>query len=126
MNVMKWFIERAQLVIVFFDPQKLDFSTEFKQVLLICNENKSKLMFALNKIDSVDNADMIRMYGSIMYLLGKCVNIPEPPNMRLVSFQSNPLNRNSNMHSFFKQNEREMLDIIQNLPKSHNRDRLVR
>ncbi|KAH9402320.1 hypothetical protein TYRP_016378 [Tyrophagus putrescentiae] len=28
------------------------------------------------RIDSVDNADMIRVYGSIMYLLGKCVNIP--------------------------------------------------
>ena len=69
---------------------------------------------------------MIRVYGSIMYLLGKCVNIPEPPNVRLVFFQSNPLNMNQNMHSFFQQNERKILDILQNLPKSHSNDRLGR
>jgi len=51
--VMKWFAERADLIIVMFDAHKLDISDEMKQVMELMIPHLDKIRIVLNKADTI-------------------------------------------------------------------------
>ena len=52
-GAVEWFAERSDLILVFFDPEKLDISEEMGRVLGRLSGHESKLRIILNKLDKV-------------------------------------------------------------------------
>ena len=90
MEVLEWFASRVDLVLVLFDAHKLDISDELRRaiealgrwILLIegsaCEHYiniscrfDDKIRIILNKADGVDGQELMRVYGALMWSLGK-------------------------------------------------------
>lgn len=60
-DVIKWFGERADMIIVMFDAHKLDISDELKTVLDVLKPHQGKIRILLNKADSIDTQSLLRL-----------------------------------------------------------------
>ena len=120
-QVCSWFAARCDLILLLFDPAKLDISDEFKavrhsavhlacavqpgcgcscdvgegatavrprnskarpgcpaaQVISTLRGHDDKVRVVLNKADSVDQQQLMRVYGALMWSLGKVFKAPE-------------------------------------------------
>jgi len=65
-QVMKWFAERADLIIIMFDAHKLDISDELKRVIELLKPHQDKMRVLLNKADSISTQQLMRVYGALM------------------------------------------------------------
>ncbi|KAJ1408132.1 P-loop containing nucleoside triphosphate hydrolase protein [Ochromonadaceae sp. CCMP2298] len=110
-EVIKWFAERADLIIVMFDAHKLDISDELKCVLDTLKPNQEKIRVLLNKADAVDTQALLRVYGALMWALGKVVGTPEVCKVYLGSFWDAPLRLEDNRAIL----EREKADLLQEM-----------
>jgi EH domain-containing protein 1 len=53
-GVTSWFAAKCDLILLLFDPHKLDISDEFKRVISSLRGNEDKIRVVLNKADQVD------------------------------------------------------------------------
>lgn len=53
-GVISWFAAKCDLILLLFDPHKLDISDEFKRVISSLRGNDDKIRVVLNKADQVD------------------------------------------------------------------------
>jgi GTP-binding protein EngB required for normal cell division len=74
-GVVRWFAERADLVMIFFDPDKPGTTGETLQVFKeSLNGIDHKLLIVLNKMDKCQNLhDFARAYGALCWNLGKVI-----------------------------------------------------
>ncbi|KAH8046711.1 hypothetical protein JL720_16303 [Aureococcus anophagefferens] len=79
--VVQWFAERVDLIILLFDPFKLDISDELMSVIKGFKGHEDKVRVVLNKADSVSQQQLMRVYGALMWSLGKVLNTPEMPSV---------------------------------------------
>ena len=85
--VSRWFAEHADLILVFFDAHKLDISDELKEVLEVLKPHEDKIRIVLNKADQVGRQELMRVYGALMWSLGKVIQTPEVPRVYISSFR---------------------------------------
>lgn len=110
-SVMKWFAERADLIIIMFDAHKLDISDELKRVIEMMKPHADKVRVVLNKADSVSTQQLMRVYGALMWQLGKVMNTPEVCRVYMGSFWGAPL-KNTEQATLLN---REKLDLFQDI-----------
>mmetsp|Transcript_20768 Transcript_20768/g.49104 ORF Transcript_20768/g.49104 Transcript_20768/m.49104 type:complete len:565 (-) Transcript_20768:515-2209(-) len=115
-SVMKWFGERADLVIVMFDAHKLDISDELKGVMELFIPHLDKIRIVLNKADSISTQQLMRVYGALMWSLGKVMNTPEVCRVFMGSFWDAPL-KNTDQMELLQREETDLLNDIMNLPQ---------
>ena len=60
-GVVSWFAAKCDLILLLFDPHKLDISDEFKRVIASLHGNDDKIRVVLNKADQVDT-QQVREY----------------------------------------------------------------
>lgn len=53
-GVTSWFAAKCDLILLLFDPHKLDISDEFKRVIASLRGHDDKIRVVLNKADQVD------------------------------------------------------------------------
>lgn len=53
-GVISWFAAKCDLILLLFDPHKLDISDEFKRVISSLRGHDDKIRVVLNKADQVD------------------------------------------------------------------------
>lgn len=116
-NVMKWFAERSDLIIVMFDAHKLDISDELKRVIEIMVPHSDKVRVVLNKADAVSTQQLMRVYGALMWSLGKVMNTPEVCRVYMGSFWGAPL-KNTEQAQLLTQEKLDLFDDIARLPQN--------
>ena len=114
--VMKWFGERADLIIIMFDAHKLDISDELKRVIELMIPHQDKVRIVLNKADSVSTQQLMRVYGALMWSLGKVMNTPEVCRVYMGSFWDAPL-QNTEQAELLQREEMDLLQDIMRLPQ---------
>jgi hypothetical protein len=91
-----------------FDAHKLDISDELKSVLDALKPHQDKIRILLNKADSIEAQALLRVYGALMWSLGKVVGTPEVCRVYLGSFWEAPLKMEDNRVLL----EREKNDLL--------------
>ena len=74
-EIVKWFAERSDMILIMFDAHKLDISDELRTVLDTLKPHQEKIRILLNKADTIDGQALLRVYGALMWSLGKGFNI---------------------------------------------------
>eukprot|EP00986_Skeletonema_menzelii_P001375 scaffold367_cov146-Skeletonema_menzelii.AAC.1 len=115
--VMKWFAERADLIIIMFDAHKLDISDELKRVIEILKPHQDKMRVILNKADSISTQQLMRVYGALMWSLGKVMMTPEVCRVYMGSFWGAPL-KNKEQAGLLTQEKIDLFNDIAQLPQN--------
>ena len=116
-EVIKWFAERADMIIIMFDAHKLDISDELREVLDTLKPHSEKIRVLLNKADTIESQALLRVYGALMWSLGKVVGTPEVCRVYLGSFWDMPLKMQENK-ALLDREKADLLNEMNSLP--HN------
>ncbi|CAI8590580.1 unnamed protein product [Vicia faba] len=119
-GVVSWFAAKCDVILLLFDPHKLDISDEFKRVISSLRGNEDKIRVVLNKSDQVDTQQLMRVYGALMWSLGKVLTTPEVPRVYIGSFNDKatcegfvgPLGKN-----LFEKEQNDLLADLLDIPK---------
>lgn len=114
--VVKWFSDRVDMILVLFDVSKLDISDEFRRVILALKGNDHKIHIILNKADRVNTSQLMRVYGALMWSLGKVVDTPEVSRVYIGSFWDEPL-VNDEQRKLFETEENDLYTCLAQLPR---------
>ena len=90
-GVLEWFAERVDRILLLFDAHKLDISDEFRRSIEALRGHDDKIRIVLNKSDMVDHQSLMRVYGALMWSLGKVLGTPEVARVYIGSFWDQPL-----------------------------------
>nr|XP_039254665.1 EH domain-containing protein 3-like isoform X2 [Styela clava] len=116
-KVLGWFAERVDRIILLFDAHKLDISDEFHQAINAVKSYDSKIRVVLNKSDQVNTQQLMRVYGALMWSLGKVITTPEVVRVYIGSFWDEPLNHAEN-RALFEKEKYDLFEDIQSLPRN--------
>ena len=117
-KTVEWFAQRADMILLLFDAHKLDISDEFRNVIHSLKGQDDKIKIVLNKADSISNQQLMRVYGALMWSLGKVINTPEVMRVYVGSFWNPekpdfiPLNR-----ELIETEHADLLKDLKNLPR---------
>lgn len=116
-KVLSWLAERVDRIILLFDAHKLDISDEFHEALNAVKMHDAKIRVVLNKCDSVNTQQLMRVYGALMWSLGKVITTPEVVRVYIGSFWDQPFLYDDNRH-LFEAERNDLFEDIQSLPKN--------
>ncbi|KAL5988046.1 EH domain-containing protein 1 [Asimina triloba] len=123
-GVTSWFAARCDLILLLFDPYKLDISDEFKRVIGSLRGHDDKIRVVLNKADQVDTQQLMRVYGALMWSLGKVLNTPEVMRVyigeKAMSFNDKPVNEAAVGpvgKDLFEKEQDDLLADLKDIPK---------
>lgn len=119
-GVISWFAAKCDLILLLFDPHKLDISDEFKRVIASLRGHDDKIRVVLNKADQVDTQQLMRVYGALMWSLGKVLNTPEVTRVYIGSFNDKPINEVATGpigKELFEKEQDDLLADLKNIPK---------
>jgi len=119
-EVTRWFASRCDLILLLFDPYKLDISDEFKAAINSLKGHDDKVRVVLNKADQVDAQQLMRVYGALMWSLGKVFKSPEVCKVYIGSFNAgkairedvNPLGK-----LLFAKEQEDLLEDLYEIPQ---------
>jgi len=117
-EVARWFADRSDLILLLFDAHKLDISDELKEVIeKIRPYNDDKIRCVLNKADGVGREQLVRVFGSLLWSMGKIFQTPEVVRVYCGSFWDKEL-QHDDFKDMFKHDEELLFDELMNLPAS--------
>jgi len=116
-GVMKWFAERADLIVIIFDAHKLDISDELKRVIELMKPHSDKVRILLNKADMIDAQQLMRVYGALMWSLGKVMLTPEVCRVYIGSFWEAEL-QNREQEALLLSEKADLFNDIATLPQN--------
>eukprot|EP00158_Paraphelidium_tribonemae_P004524 Partr_v1_DN26803_c0_g1_i4_m40275 putative EH-domain containing len=116
-EVCEWFAERADLILLLFDAHKLDISDEFKSVINTLKPHSDKIKVVLNKADMISNQSLMRVYGALMWSLGKVINTPEVIRVYVGSFWDD-INKESENYPLLVAEMDDLLRDFRDLPRN--------
>lgn len=116
-EVIEWFAERADRILLLFDAHKLDISDEFKSVIESLKGHDDKIRVILNKADMVNGQQLMRVYGALMWSLGKVIGTPEVLRVYIGSFWDQPFHNTENA-ALFEAETKDLLADLRSLPRN--------
>ncbi|KAG1052072.1 hypothetical protein G6F43_005765 [Rhizopus delemar] len=123
-QVIEWFSQHADLILLMFDSHKLDISNGFKLTIHNLRDQEKKIRVVLNKSNMVSQQQRMRMYGAMMGSLApfgqrnrstalKTVELIEAESKDLL-VDLKELRRNASIHKVNEVVKRTRLAKIQN------------
>jgi len=89
--VVEWFIFRSDMIILLFDAYKLDIADELSKIIHKLKGHEDKVRVVLNKSDTMSHQQLMRVYGALLWSLGKVLDTPEVVRVYIGSFKEEPL-----------------------------------
>ena len=123
-EVMRWFIERSDLIFVVFDPTKLDVGTELETLFKLLKGRESQIRIILNKADSIETQELMRVYGSLFWSLAPLINVTEPPRVYVGSFWGHSYVPTA-FGSLFKKEEVSLLHDLHQIIENRLENKIV-
>ncbi|XP_027940613.1 EH domain-containing protein 1 isoform X2 [Vigna unguiculata] len=120
-GVTSWFAAKCDLILLLFDPHKLDISDEFNRVISSLRGHDDKIRVVLNKADQVDTQQLMRVYGALMWSLGKVLKTPEVMRVYIGSFNDMPVNDVATGplgKELFEKEQDDLLSDLKDIPKA--------
>ncbi|KAJ2783719.1 hypothetical protein H4R18_001557 [Coemansia javaensis] len=121
-SVINWFAERSDLILLLFDAHKLDISDEFKGAIQSLRGHEDKVRIVLNKCDQIGQQQLMRVYGALMWSLGKVIPTPEVNRVYLGSFwprYKSPVGAvYSDNADLLASEQRDLLRDLRSIPKN--------
>ena len=116
-SVSSWFAERADMIILFFDVNKLDIFDEIQSLIKMLQKHHEKMLVVLNKADTIPTPEkLIRVYGGLMWDLGKLIHSPEVIRVYIGSFGNNNSIHNDRCN-LYDEHRRQLFTKIRSLSK---------
>ena len=115
-GVIEWFAQRADMIVLVFDAHKLDISDEFKTAIEALKGQEDKIRVVLNKSDGVTSQQLLRVYGALMWSLGKVIATPEVMRVYVGSFWEKPY-QNLEFAKLFDAERDDLLKDLRALPR---------
>ncbi|XP_078414922.1 sarcalumenin isoform X3 [Cetorhinus maximus] len=112
-DVCQWFIDRADLIFVVFDPTKLDVGLELEMLFRQLKGRESQIRIILNKADNVATQELMRVYGALFWSLAPLINVTEPPRVYVSSFWPYEYQLDTNQNLFLKEEVSLLEDLNQ-------------
>jgi Domain of unknown function (DUF5600) len=103
-------------VLLLFDSHKLDISDELKGTIEVLKGHEDKIRCILNKADQIDRQQLMRVYGALLWSLGKTMASPEVARVYVGSFWQEPL-KNLDNAALFEMEEKELMRDLAILPR---------
>ena len=116
-DVVQYFTEKCDLILLLFDAHKLDISDEFKAAIETLRGHDDKVRVVLNKADKVTPQQLMRVYGALMWSLGKVISTPEVMRVYIGSFWDKPY-ENEHNKELFEAEQRDLLEDLRGLPRN--------
>ncbi|XP_050950476.1 sarcalumenin [Labeo rohita] len=110
-EVCQWFIDRADLIFLVFDPTKLDVGLELEMLFRQMKGRESQIRIILNKADSITTQDLMRVYGALFWSMAPLINVTEPPRVYVSSFWPQDYAVDTNRDLF----KREEISLLEDL-----------
>ncbi|XP_036376715.1 sarcalumenin-like [Megalops cyprinoides] len=112
-DVCQWFIDRADLIFLVFDPTKLDVGLELELLFKQLKGRESQIRIILNKADSLATQDLMRVYGALFWSMAPLINVTEPPRVYVSSFWPYDYSADTSRGLFIKEETSLMEDLNQ-------------
>lgn len=103
-------------IILLFDAHKLDISDELKGAIDVLKGHEDKIRCILNKADQIDRQQLMRVYGALLWSLGKTMTSPEVCRVFVGSFWQEPL-KNLDNAELFEKEEKDLMRDMAVLPR---------
>lgn len=107
---------RCLVIILLFDAHKLDISDELKSAIDVLAGHEDKVRCILNKADQIDRQQLMRVYGALLWSLGKTMSSPEVARVYVGSFWQEPL-KNAENAQLFEDEEKDLMKDLACLPR---------
>ncbi|XP_026160191.1 sarcalumenin [Mastacembelus armatus] len=112
-EVCQWFIDRADLIFLVFDPTKLDVGGELEMLFRQMKGRESQIRLILNKADSLSTQDLMRVYGALFWSMAPLINVTEPPRVYVSSFWPQEYVVDTSLELFMKEEISLLEDLNQ-------------
>ena len=116
-KVCRWFAERSDLILLLFDCSKLDISDEFKSVIEELQPHEDKVHCVLNKADQLDQESLMRVYGALLWSMGRIFKGAEVARIYVGSYRDEPIAREEHT-ALFEKDKKVLLSHLKQLPKA--------
>ncbi|XP_014276825.1 uro-adherence factor A [Halyomorpha halys] len=89
-DACQWFIDRADIIFLVYDPSKLDVGPETEAILDQLKGREMQTRIILNKADQVKPEELMRVQGTLIWNISPLMSSTEPPIMYSTSLWSLP------------------------------------
>ncbi|KAJ8668295.1 hypothetical protein QAD02_009958 [Eretmocerus hayati] len=89
-DACQWFIDRADIIFLVYDPSKLDVGPETEAILDQLKGREYQTRIILNKADQVKPEELMRVQGALIWNISPLMSSAEPPVMYSASLWSIP------------------------------------
>lgn len=89
-DACQWFIDRADIIFLVYDPSKLDVGPETEAILDQLKGREYQTKILLNKADTVKPEELLRVQSALIWNISPLMSSAHPPVLYTVSLWSNP------------------------------------
>lgn len=89
-DACQWFIDRADIILLVYDPAKLDAGPETEAILDQLKGREYQTRILLNKGDQIKAEELLRVQGALIWNISPLMSSAQPPVMYTVSLWSHP------------------------------------
>ncbi|XP_058813178.1 probable serine/threonine-protein kinase kinX isoform X5 [Topomyia yanbarensis] len=116
-DACQWFIDRADIIFLVYDPSKLDVGPETEAILDQLKGREYQTRILLNKADQVKPEELLRVQGALIWNISPLMSSAQPPVMYTVSLWSNPFETGAPIRLLQAQERFLLLDLGQAIEK---------
>ena len=122
-DVVQWFAPRADLILLMFDAHKVDIADEVASVIRSLEGFDDKIRVVLNKADSMDPAELLKVNSALTWALARIMRAPEVRRIYVGSFWDSALQPNY-MNELFEKEAHALLRDLNDVPRANTTAKL--